>query len=232
MQKANTIIKQTVVYGSGRNTKYSDVPTWEEAAALRALGYKAEFVNIAPRGGTWGDTIQVPARQAEKAKRALAGERVYASRAAEREAKAASKRRAQAAREVEENVLIKSDVELWCDVGCVKIESDQFTPISTNIWQRDSAHMVPNGYGDGPMRLTIVKVRDIERRFSRHEAFGDAPPPLMAEASGILKIYSYDCGEEYFRIQADEPVRIYSKNRRVYIVGTKFTYPMLDKATL
>lgn len=229
MQKANTIIKQTVVYGDGRNTRYSKVPTLGDAAALRALGYKAELVNIAPRGGTWGETIQVPARQAEKAKRALAGERVYASRAAERAAKAAAKRRAQAAREVEKNVRLKSEVELWSDVGCVKIESDQFTPISTNIWQRDGAHMVPNRHGD--VRLTIVKVRYSEWRFSRHEAFGDEPPELMAEASGMLKIYSCDCGDEYFRIQAEKPVRIYSKNRQVYIVGTRFTYPMLERAT-
>lgn len=225
--QTTTIIKQTVVRGSGRNTKYSNVPTWQEARALRALGYSAALVNIAPRGGVWGETIQVPTRQAEKAKRALTGETVYASRSVERAAKAKAKAQQIAAREVEENVISKDDVQLYCDVGSVKIEAEQFTPISTHVWTREGAHMVPNGYGDGDMRLTIVKVRDSARCFSRHEAFGDAPPTLMAEASGLLTIYYYDCGKDRFRIQADAPVRIYSKNRRVYIVGTNFNCSIL-----
>lgn len=221
------IIKQTIVRGTGRNTKYLNVPTWQEADALRALGYNAELLNIAPRGGVWGETIQVPARQAEQAKRALTGELVYASRAAERAAKAKAKAQQVAAREVEENVISKNDVKLYCDVGSVKIEADKFTPISTHIWSHEGAHMVPNGYGDGEMRLTLVNVRDLAHRFSRHESFGNSPPHLMAEASGLLTIYYYDCGKDWFSIQADEPVRIYSKNRRVYIVGTNFTCSIL-----
>lgn len=222
-------IKQTAVYGSGRNTKYRNVPTWDEVDYLRALGYSAELVNVAPRGGLWGETIQVPVRQADKARRALAGERLYASRAAERAAKAVAKARQLAASEVADNVISKDDWQAYSDVGSLKIEADQFTAISQHVWERDGAHMIPNGYGDGEMRITFVLVRDLERRFSRHEAFGDAPPTLMAEASGPLKIYTYDCGSDWFAVQADEPVRIYAKNRRVYIVGTKFICPMRER---
>lgn len=226
----NAIIKQTVVSGSGRNTKYSNVPTWQEVSALLELGYKAELVNIAPRGGVWGETIQVPARHAEKAKRALSGEKVYASRDAERAAKAKIKAKQAAASEVEKNVISKNDVNIYCDVGSVKIEAEEFTAISDRVWNRDGAQMVPNGYGDGEMRVTLVKVRDSAKRFSRHEAFGDSAPTLMAEARGLINVFSYDCGNDFFRVQADEVVRIYSKNRRVYIVGSNFTCPMLENA--
>lgn len=221
------IIKQTVVYGSGRRTQYSDIPTWEEVDSLRALGYSATLINIAPRGGIWGETIQVPSRQAAKAKRALAGEMVYASRAAERAAKAKAKAQRLAGEDVAGNVVSKTDVELFCDVASVKVKAQEFRPLNEHMWVREGAHMVPNFHGDGPMRLSLVRVRDAQRRFSRHEAFGDEAPPLMAEASGWIKIYNYDCGETCFEVIAAEPVRFYSQNHRVYLVGTAFSCDVL-----
>jgi hypothetical protein len=190
----------------------------DDVAALRALGFEAELIDIAPRGGVWGRTIQVPARQAERARRALHGDVVYATRAAEREARA----RARARHDAETNVLERFDVTLSADAGAVKIRADDLVPLSTALCECEGAHLLPVGW-DGLVRLTLVTVRDAERRFSRHEAFGDQPPDLLAEARGAIRVYHYDCGQDFFIVNADSPVRFYVRHRRVYAVGTSFS---------
>ena len=233
------IVKQTKVSGSGRRTMYSEVPTFGEVEKLRALGYDADFINIAPRGGAWGHTIQVPSRQAEKAKRVLAGERLFASRQAKRAAKAREKAREEAAAEVEENVISKNHVGVVCDVASVAVEADNFTIIDvSNVdlpsqyrpdYWGSNCYWIKNDYGDGDMTLSLVKVKDCERRFSRHEAFGDTPPPLRAEAKGPIKVFFHDCRKDHwFEVFAKKPVRFYSQNKRVYMVGEDFTVSMPD----
>lgn len=217
-----TIVKQTVTSGTGRNTRNTNIPTADDLRRLLALGFAAELVNIAPRGGVWGETLQVPARQAEKARRALAGEVVWASRAAERAAKAAAKARAGALAEAEANVIDKTTYLVAADAGSVKM-AGQITPVGPYVRaDQNGTAQIPNGYGDGQHKLTVVTVADADRRFSRHEGHGNRAPVLQATATGPLSVYGYDCGDSVFAvILSPEPLKIYSLDGRVYIVGTE-----------
>lgn len=216
------IIKQTKVSGSGRNTKYSKVPNYEDLKTLKEKGFDAKLINIAPRGGIWGNAIEVPARQA---KNALAGK--FVTKEFEKEY-IARKKKEQAMRDAaqsdyEANVVNCTEFFTDADVGSLAIRGGDFKSLSKYCWVKDDLNMIPNGYGDGEMRNKFVLVKEIDGHFSRHAQFGNQAPQLMAEVVGKFEILFYDCDNGVsIDVDAIEPVRIYTQNRRAYVVGTKF----------